>query len=82
MLMIVTNIGVELIGADCSVTVNGATLQEVEAFLWAVDQINQHDHLLPATTLGALVLDTCGSRVCWVYHFQYYVTMFLKSVCV
>ncbi|KAK8406152.1 hypothetical protein O3P69_007104 [Scylla paramamosain] len=50
-------------GADCSVKVNGATLQEVEAFLWAVDQINQHAQLLPSTSLGALVLDTCGSRI-------------------
>lgn len=58
-----SNNGVGLTGADCGLAVNGATLQEVEAFLWAVDQINQHTQLLPATTLGALVLDTCGSRV-------------------
>nr|XP_053640093.1 uncharacterized protein LOC128694146 [Cherax quadricarinatus] len=50
-------------GADCSETINGETMQEVEAFLWAVDQINQHQKLLPATTLGAIVLDTCGSRI-------------------
>ncbi|MPC29723.1 Metabotropic glutamate receptor [Portunus trituberculatus] len=59
----ITNKDDELTGADCSVAVNGATLQEVEAFLWAVDQINQHAQLLPSTTLGALVLDTCGSRI-------------------
>lgn len=56
-----------LTGADCSLEVDGATLQEVEAFLWAVDQINNHPKLLPHTTLGALVLDTCGSRVCSCY---------------
>ncbi|XP_071536993.1 uncharacterized protein [Panulirus ornatus] len=50
-------------GADCSMTVNKETMQEVEAFLWAVDQINLHQKLLPATTLGAVVLDTCGSRI-------------------
>ncbi|XP_069175470.1 uncharacterized protein [Procambarus clarkii] len=50
-------------GADCSETLNEETMQEVEAFLWAVDQINRHQKLLPATTLGAVVLDTCGSRI-------------------
>ncbi|XP_042216171.1 uncharacterized protein LOC121862159 isoform X1 [Homarus americanus] len=50
-------------GTDCSDIINGETMQEVEAFLWAVDQINQHQKLLPATTLGAVVLDTCGSRI-------------------
>ncbi|KAK7082166.1 hypothetical protein SK128_025434 [Halocaridina rubra] len=38
-------------------------MQEVEAFLWAVDNINRHQKLLPKTTLGALVLDTCSSRI-------------------
>ncbi|XP_047471114.1 uncharacterized protein LOC125026600 [Penaeus chinensis] len=50
-------------GSDCGETINEEILQEVEAFLWAVDQINQHQKLLPSTTLGALVLDTCGSRI-------------------
>ncbi|XP_042874253.1 uncharacterized protein LOC122254577 isoform X2 [Penaeus japonicus] len=50
-------------GSDCGDTINEEILQEVEAFLWAVDQINQHQKLLPSTTLGALVLDTCGSRI-------------------
>ncbi|XP_064082330.1 uncharacterized protein LOC135198560 isoform X3 [Macrobrachium nipponense] len=50
-------------GADCSDMINGEVMQEVEAFLWAVDHINRHPKLLPSTTLGALVLDTCSSSI-------------------
>ncbi|XP_076346048.1 LOW QUALITY PROTEIN: uncharacterized protein LOC143244736 [Tachypleus tridentatus] len=37
-------------------------LQHVEAFLWALDQVNNDHRLLSGVTLGAVVFDTCGSR--------------------
>ncbi|XP_013773119.2 uncharacterized protein LOC106458191 isoform X2 [Limulus polyphemus] len=37
-------------------------LQHVEAFLWALDQVNNDHRLLPGVTLGAVVFDTCSSR--------------------
>lgn len=37
-------------------------LQNLEAFLWALDQVNVSPQLLPGVTVGAVVFDTCGSR--------------------
>ncbi|XP_076364290.1 uncharacterized protein LOC143253792 [Tachypleus tridentatus] len=37
-------------------------LQQVEAFLWALDQVNKNLQILPGVTLGGVVLDTCSSQ--------------------
>lgn len=36
-------------------------IQRLEAMLYALDQINVDGQLLPNTTLGALILDSCSS---------------------
>jgi hypothetical protein len=36
-------------------------VQRLEAMLYALDQINADAQLLPNTTLGALILDSCSS---------------------
>ena len=36
-------------------------VQRLEAMLYAMDQINADKHLLPNTSLGALILDSCSS---------------------
>lgn len=36
-------------------------MQRLEAMLYVLDQINNDTELLPNTTLGALILDSCSS---------------------
>ena len=36
-------------------------MQRLEAMLYVLDEINSNDELLPNTTLGALILDSCSS---------------------
>ncbi|XP_060827422.1 metabotropic glutamate receptor 7-like isoform X2 [Bombus pascuorum] len=36
-------------------------MQRLEAMLYVLDEINSDDNLLPNTTLGALILDSCSS---------------------
>ncbi|XP_067137488.1 uncharacterized protein [Centruroides vittatus] len=38
------------------------SIQNVEAFLWALDQLNMHPDILPGIHMGALLLDSCSSR--------------------
>lgn len=47
---------------SCSPTVSEEGLRNVEAFLWALDQINTSPSVLQGVTVGAVVFDTCGSR--------------------
>ncbi|XP_028402405.1 metabotropic glutamate receptor 3-like [Dendronephthya gigantea] len=44
----------------CSVFNSLRAIQEIEAFLFAVDQINANETLLPNVTLGVKAFDTCG----------------------
>ncbi|XP_067125954.1 uncharacterized protein [Centruroides vittatus] len=37
-------------------------VQQVEAFLWALDQVNNNKELLSDIKLGSIIMDTCGSR--------------------
>lgn len=46
----------------CSSVVSESGLRNVEAFLWALDQINASPSVLPGATLGAVLFDVCGSR--------------------
>ena len=46
----------------CSARLDGRGLQLLEAMLFAVDQVNRDQHLLPNTALGVHILDTCSSR--------------------
>lgn len=36
-------------------------MQNMEAFLWAIEQVNLDKNLLPGIKLGSLVMDTCSS---------------------
>ncbi|GLJ59615.1 hypothetical protein SUGI_1515910 [Cryptomeria japonica] len=36
-------------------------MQNMEAFLWAIEQVNADKSLLPGVQLGSLVMDTCSS---------------------
>lgn len=36
-------------------------IQRLEAMLYAIDQINKDDRLLPNITLGSVVIDSCSS---------------------
>ncbi|XP_077511688.1 uncharacterized protein LOC144122047 [Amblyomma americanum] len=46
----------------CSPRVSESGVRSVEAFLWALDQINASPSVLPGVRLGAVVFDVCGSR--------------------
>ncbi|XP_071496679.1 uncharacterized protein [Diadema antillarum] len=45
----------------CSDTVNDYNIQLVEAFLFAIDQVNEDDSILTNFKLGGIGFDTCGS---------------------
>ncbi|XP_043218072.1 metabotropic glutamate receptor-like [Amphibalanus amphitrite] len=45
----------------CSTKLSGSGLQQLEAMLFAVDQINNDSDLLPNTSLGVHIVDTCGT---------------------
>ncbi|XP_055947407.1 uncharacterized protein LOC129980931 isoform X2 [Argiope bruennichi] len=46
----------------CGSTVTTSGLQTLEAFLWALDQINSNPQILPGINLGAIIFDTCSSK--------------------
>lgn len=41
---------------------SSTSIQKVEAFLWALDQLNLHPSILPGIHVGSILLDTCSSR--------------------
>ena len=45
---------------DCSVNLDDRALERVEAFLYAIDSINNDSNLLPNISLGYEVRDTCS----------------------
>ncbi|XP_022257203.1 uncharacterized protein LOC106472974 isoform X2 [Limulus polyphemus] len=47
---------------ECGPLSSSLGLQNVEAFLWALDEVNKNANVLPGVKLGAIVFDTCGSR--------------------
>lgn len=47
---------------SCGPQVTTSGLQTLEAFLWALDQINGSPQILPGVNLGAIVFDTCSSK--------------------
>ncbi|CAK9828387.1 Metabotropic glutamate receptor [Anthophora retusa] len=47
-------------GASCGPNVYNRGVQRLEAMLFAVDQINNDERILPGITLGVHILDTCG----------------------
>ncbi|XP_054713001.1 uncharacterized protein LOC129222515 [Uloborus diversus] len=46
----------------CDSLVTSSGIQNLEAFLWALDQINSSPQILPGVNLGAIIFDTCNSR--------------------
>lgn len=48
---------------QCSAEVDPDTIQDVEAFLWALDVVNRNVDLLNGVEIGAVVFDTCSSPV-------------------
>ena len=47
-------------GSTCGPKVYNRGVQRLEAMLFAVDQINQENKLLPGISLGVHILDTCS----------------------
>lgn len=47
-------------GASCGPNVYNRGVQRLEAMLFAVDQINRDEGILPGITIGVHILDTCG----------------------
>ncbi|KAG8185577.1 hypothetical protein JTE90_023279 [Oedothorax gibbosus] len=47
---------------SCGSEVTTSGLQTMEAFLWALDQVNSSPQILPGINLGAIVFDTCSSK--------------------
>lgn len=48
---------------QCSTEVDPQAIQEVEAFLWALDVVNRNVELLNGIEIGAVVFDTCSSPI-------------------
>ena len=46
---------------QCSTEVDPNVIQDVEAFLWALDVVNRNTELLNGIEIGAVVFDTCSS---------------------
>ncbi|XP_068983173.1 metabotropic glutamate receptor 2-like isoform X3 [Bombus flavifrons] len=47
--------------SPCGAVKEEKGMQRLEAMLYVLDEINSDDELLPNTTLGALILDSCSS---------------------
>lgn len=47
--------------SPCGAVKEEKGMQRLEAMLYVLDEINSNDELLPNTTLGALILDSCSS---------------------
>lgn len=47
--------------ASCGKIKTEKGIQRMEAMLWAVDEINRSQELLPNITIGVRILDTCSS---------------------
>lgn len=47
--------------SPCGAVKEEKGVQRLEAMLYVLDQINADTELLPNTTLGALILDSCSS---------------------
>lgn len=45
----------------CSDSINEKGFQRMNSILWTIREINKADDLLPNTTLGVALFDTCGS---------------------
>ena len=48
---------------QCSAEINPETIQDIEAFLWALDHVNQNVELLNGLEIGAVIFDTCSSPI-------------------
>ncbi|GFW72758.1 metabotropic glutamate receptor 2 [Trichonephila clavipes] len=48
---------------ECSEEINAQAVQDLEAALWTVDQINRDTEFLPEIRLGVVVVDTCSTPV-------------------
>ncbi|KAG8233698.1 hypothetical protein J437_LFUL013350 [Ladona fulva] len=48
-------------GGPCGAVKEEKGVQRLEAMLYAVDEINSDQDLLPGVSLGALILDSCSS---------------------
>jgi len=48
---------------QCSAEVNPEAIQDIEAFLWALDLINRNVDLLNGIEIGAVIFDTCSSSI-------------------
>lgn len=48
---------------QCSAEINYEAIQDIEAFLWALDNVNQHVELLNGVEIGAVIYDTCSSAI-------------------
>ena len=42
---------------------NSRVLQVIEAVVWAIDEINKDDTILPNADLGYVILDDCGKEI-------------------
>jgi len=49
------------IDADAGEWHSRRPMQNMEAFLWAIEQVNEDKSLLPGIKLGSLIMDTCSS---------------------
>lgn len=49
------------IDADAGEWQSRRPMQNMEAFLWAIEQVNADKSLLPGVQLGSLIMDTCSS---------------------
>ena len=47
--------------SPCGPLVSASKIQDVAAMLYAIDELNKRDDILPNITLGAVVLDECSS---------------------
>lgn len=57
-------------------------IQRLEAMLYAIDQINKDDKLLPNITLGTVVIDSCSSDTYALEQSMEFVRYYMNKVSV
>lgn len=67
--------------SPCGAVKEEKGMQRLEAMLYVLDEINSDDDLLPNTTLGALILDSCSSDTYALDQSMEFVRSYMNQSC-